>query len=526
MVFSIHTAFVCNCFPVGLRANTVQVAVPKGRSAVTNYTIIGQITDRLLSACVLPQDVETSSERREKAPMILEMKRHCEKCAAALANDSGAYICSFECTFCVDCALYLQNLCPNCGGELVPRPRRNSTVGVSGSDNTRVALKLNSRLVWAASFGVWAFLSLAATAAVYEMYHTHNNAFFLHNILAAQFSTIFTYAPITPFALAFALRYPLQRHNWVRRSLLHLTAGLGFTVLHIALKDMSMYGYWDQQFQEWSSAIWNSHLHAFRNPWIVFKSMFVGSVFDDLSGAYLPIVLIAHIVLYYRRMQDRETRSTQLEAQLTKARLQTLKSQLQPHFLFNTLHSISSLMLTDVAAADRMMTSLSDLLRLSLEDNGLQVTTLDREIEFLDVYLEIEKTRFEDRLRIVFDIAPDCLDAQVPHLLLQPLVENAVRHGISKRPSAGGEIRVTAKREDCNLQILIRDNGPGFMELSDESFKQGLGLGVTRERLLALYGDGQNCEIRNLPENGAEVCLCMPFYQTPQLARHGAITHS
>jgi len=151
------------------------------------------------------------------------------------------------------------------------------------------------------------------------------------------------------------------------------------------------------------------------------------------------------------------------------------------------------------------------LLRLSLEDNGIQLTTLGREIEFLDVYLDIEKTRFEDRLRIAFEIAPECLDAHVPHLLLQPLVENAVRHGISKLSAPGGEIRVIAKREGRNLQLRVRDNGPGFASPSEESFNQGLGLRVTRERLRALYGDGQSCDIGNLREVGAEVRLRMPF---------------
>jgi two-component system, LytTR family, sensor kinase len=474
----------------------------------------------------LSAGIEEGSERLTKLSMTLQMKERCGKCMAALSHDGEAYICSYECTYCGDCASNLQSVCPKCGGELVYRPRRNTALGAEESSNPAVPLKTNSGLVWAVSFGVWAFLSLAATATVYEMYHANHSASYLRTILATQFSTIFTYAPITPIALAFALRYPIQRGNWARRSLLHLAGGIIFTVLHVALKGATTYGYWDPQQQEWSSAIWNSHLHAFRDPWIVFKSMFLASVFDDISGAYLPIVLIAHIVSYYRRMREREVRATQLEAQLTKARLQTLKSQLQPHFLFNTLHSISALMLTDVAAADHMMSSLSDLLRLSLEDDGTQITTLGREIEFLDVYLDIEKTRFEDRLRIVFDIAPESLDAQVPHLLLQPLVENAVRHGVSKRSSAGGEIRVTAKRKVRSLQICIRDNGPGFMETSDNSSKPGLGLRVTRARLLALYGASQSCELRNLPEGGAEVCLHMPFCVTPEAARAEVITHS
>ena len=447
--------------------------------------------------------------------MILEMKQRCDKCNAVLSNEGEAYICSYECTYCAECALSFQNACPKCGGELVPRPRRTASVELSENDRTPAASGIRSGLVWAVSFGIWTFISLAATASIYEMYRLVNNTADLRTIAGPQFSTILTYAPLCPFVFAFALRYPIQRHNWARRSVVYLAAIVLFSLAHVALKAAAPYGYWDSQSRAWSWGIWNSQLHAFRNLWRVLSSMFVGDVLNDICDAFLPTILIAHVVSYYHSLQEREIRATQLEAQLTKARLQTLKSQLQPHFLFNTLHSISALMLTDIAAADRMMMSLSDLLRLSLENDGSQITTLSREIEFLDVYLDIEKTRFEDRLRVFFNIDPECLDAQVPHLLLQPLVENAVRHGISKR-SSRGEVKVIAKREYGSLRICVRDNGPGFSEPFDENFHKGLGLRITRERLLALYGSGQSCEARNLPEGGAEVCLRMPFSATLQ----------
>jgi two-component system, LytTR family, sensor kinase len=474
--------------------------------------------------------------------MNLEMKRRCERCASALEPDGEACICSFECTFCTTCAASLLDQCPNCGGELVPRPRRKARG--SSAENVAVAatppFKARTSLVWAVSFAVWAFVSLAASVTIYEMYHLMNDGARFATIAGMQFSTIFTYAPLTPFAFAFAMRHSIQRSNWAKQGLIHLAGGFAFTFAHIVLKAATPYGYWDPQQSKWTSALWNSQLHAFRNPWIMLKSMFFASVVDDIIGAYLLIVLVAHAVSYYGKMRERELRATQLETQLTKAHLQTLKSHLQPHFLFNTLHSISALMLTDVPAADRMMTSLSDLLRMTLEDNGTQLTTLGREMEFLDVYLDIEKTRFEDRLRIVFDVAPECLDAQVPHLLLQPLVENAVRHGVSKR-SANGEIRLGARRENGDLHIRIRDNGPGLSasfignsnngksnsgELNNVESKRGLGLSLTRERLLALYGSRQSCEIRNLSEGGAEVSLRMPYFAVAQLRNEEMVTHA
>jgi len=167
-------------------------------------------------------------------------------------------------------------------------------------------------------------------------------------------------------------------------------------------------------------------------------------------------VVIAHAALYYRRFRERELRSAQLQAQLSDTRLLALKSQLQPHFLFNTLHSISSLMLTDVRAADTMIARLSDLLRMSLKDDGGHLTSLKRELEFAQAYLEIEKIRFGNRLRVKFEIAPEALDLKVPHLLLQPLIENSIKHGISTS-NAGGEVTVRASLLDDRLNLSIAD---------------------------------------------------------------------
>jgi two-component system, LytTR family, sensor kinase len=448
--------------------------------------------------------------------MSLEMKQSCQGCPAGVPQDSEAYICSFECTFCAECAGKFHFACPHCGGGLVARPRR-----LIAMDSREIASKkeafgeLRSGWVWSISFGIWAFVALATSVTLYEMYHLVDPSMQFSMVVGPEFSSIFTYAPLTPFAYAFAMRFPIQRSNWVKPALLQLAGGLAFTCGHLVLKAATPYGYYDATSHEWTSAIWNSQLHTFRDPWTVVKGMFLLNVVDDVIGTYVPIVLIAHVMSYYRSLRERELRATQLEGQLVKARLQTLKSQLQPHFLFNTLHSISALMLTDVDAADRMMTSLSDLLRMSLEDNGNQITTLKREIEFLDVYLDIEKTRFDDRFRVVFDVDPQCLDAQVPHLLLQPLVENAVRHGVSRRLSSG-KIEVVAKHQEMKLDLWVRDNGPGILQPSETPVSHGLGLRLTRERLMALYGTTQSCEIAAAPGGGAEVHVQIPFLVTTE----------
>jgi LytS/YehU family sensor histidine kinase len=188
-------------------------------------------------------------------------------------------------------------------------------------------------------------------------------------------------------------------------------------------------------------------------------------------------------------------------------------------------------MLTDVQAADQMITRLGDLLRMSLESAGTQITTLSRELEFVNCYLEIEKVRFAKRLTVTLEIAPETLDAAVPHLLLQPLVDNAVKHGISKL-SAGGEIRITANAQDGELQLDIADNGPGYGK--EGSFPaSGLGLRITRERLESIYGQDQSMELLSLPGGSTVTRICIPLRvqpdsgsDAPVTALHSTVHHS
>jgi two-component sensor histidine kinase len=317
------------------------------------------------------------------------------------------------------------------------------------------------------------------------------------------------YALLTPFVFGIALRHPIQRDNWPRHAGLYLAGSLLFAGAHVILRGLT-YPVWDPRINAFAYALRNPYTHAFQVQWILFDRLLLYNVIDDIFSDYFPIVLIAHAVWYYQRFRDRELRASQLEGQLSKAHLQALKSQLQPHFLFNTMHSISALMLTDVRAADKMMTRLSDLLRMTLENDGVQVTTLSREIEFVTGYLEIERVRFEDRLAVRFDINPDTLDAQVPYLLLQPLVENSVHHGISRR-SSGGEIRIAANHEGGSLHLSVQDNGPGLHVPPNVTDKTGLGLKATRERLHTLYGSQQSLDIRSLAEGGVEVVVRIPF---------------
>src|SRR5271167_1435786 len=337
------------------------------------------------------------------------MKTSCEGCGLMLPADNTAYVCSYECTFCPVCSSKMHGICSHCGGELVRRPRRMVPLK-SEAPNGGPPGNVRPWIIWALSFGVWTFVALAYALTVYELYRSTGTSMSFLSVLGMQSSQVLTYIPLTPFAFAFASRFQVQRGNWARNSLVLLAGGLVFTVAQVAMRGMTPYAFWDAQ------------AHGFRIQWFMFDRMFLSSVVDDVVTTYLPIVLIAHVACYYQRFRERELRTSQLQVQLEKARLQSLKSQLQPHFLFNTLNSISALMLTNVEAADRMITRLGDLLRVSLQTAGTQMTTLSRELEFVNCYIEIEKVRFEERLKVSVDVAPETLDASVPHLLLQPLV--------------------------------------------------------------------------------------------------------
>jgi len=208
----------------------------------------------------------------------------------------------------------------------------------------------------------------------------------------------------------------------------------------------------------------------------------------------------------YRRYQERKLNAAQLEMRLAEAQLQVLKMQLQPHFLFNTLHAISSLMHKDVEAADEMMTRLGELLRVALESNGVQEVTLQQELEFLQGYLEIEQIRLGDRLHVQQEIQPETYNARVPNLILQPLVENAIRHGIAQRIT-GGRIEIGAVCAQDMLKITVCDDGPGL----PAPLKEGVGLSNTRSRLQQIYGSRQQFSIATTSNGGVRVELEFPF---------------
>jgi LytS/YehU family sensor histidine kinase len=242
--------------------------------------------------------------------------------------------------------------------------------------------------------------------------------------------------------------------------------------------------------------------------------------FDWEMMTYWTIAGLSHAVLYYRESKDRALRAALLETRLVEAQLQALQQQLHPHFLFNTLHAISALMHRDVEAADRTLMRLSDLLRMTLENIGQQEVTLIAELDFLSKYLQIEQTRFADRLMVRYDIQPDALDVLVPSLVLQPLVENAIKHGVARK-AGRGHIDISARREGDKLRLEVRDDGVGLSEDALTALQKGIGVSTTRARLQHLFGADYRFEFHRQPE-GLTVLVGIPWRAAADHAPHDA----
>jgi LytS/YehU family sensor histidine kinase len=222
---------------------------------------------------------------------------------------------------------------------------------------------------------------------------------------------------------------------------------------------------------------------------------------------YFVMLISIRAIASARRLQQAEVRAARLAAQLSKAQLQALKMQLHPHFLFNTLNSISTLIHENADAADEMIGRLGDFLRLTLDNLGTQIVTLQRELEFLTLYLSIEEIRFQDRLTVHFEIDQDTTLLRVPNLIFQPLVENAIKHGIAPEAKKG-TITIRSSSKDGRLRLEVEDNGPGVRP--DRVNNQGLGLKNIKERLDELYGRDYRLELKNHPNGGCTTLLDIP----------------
>jgi two-component sensor histidine kinase len=319
-------------------------------------------------------------------------------------------------------------------------------------------------------------------------------------LIALNLGYWYSWACLTPAILFLARQAPFtDRTSWKRALAVHVPGVFAMTALHVMLTVSSQ-----------TAIVWL--VGQEQRSWMAEAQRMFFNNFDWEMMTYWAIVGLSHALWYHNEAQDRALRTSQLETHLVEAQLQALQRQLQPHFLFNTLHTISALMHRDINAADDMIAKLSDLLRISLHNVGVQEVTLKQELDFLSKYLEIEQTRFRDRLTVMFDVQPDTLDALVPNLVLQPLVENAIKHGIGPRPTPG-QIEIRSRRLGSMLELEIKDNGVGLSAARLTDFNRGIGLGNTRSRLQHLYGSSHRFEFRQPPGGGLSVLIAIPLVE-------------
>lgn len=317
---------------------------------------------------------------------------------------------------------------------------------------------------------------------------------------------------LTPGIFWLSRRFGFERENRFRHLLLHIFVAVAVTVA-VDLFAHATYNVLVAEEGGW------------RRPVTLAFSLFSLHFLDELF-LYLVVLAAGFARDYFLRYRERQEEATQLrtqaaalQAQLADARLQALRMQLNPHFLFNTLHAVSSLVERDPRGVRRMIARLSALLRYTLEEAGAQEVPLKQELRFLNGYLEIQQIRFQGKLEVEHEVAPDVLDALVPNLILQPIVENAIKHGTSQMDGTG-RIAVRARREGECLVLTVRDNGPGLAGPSgDGAFgpNEGIGLRNTRARLAELYGDAQRLTLETAKGGGLVARITLPYHTSADL---------
>jgi hypothetical protein len=344
-------------------------------------------------------------------------------------------------------------------------------------------------------FGAATVLGLFSTLQAYRLTSLNMKSgvdIEVGKLLVLNLALWYVPAALSPIIFRLMKRYRIDQLV-VRTILVHVLAALVLSCVHAACMVAVRALLWGPPPVPWFTAIQRVYL----------------IYLDWAMMTYTTIVGLTYAHGYYREAQARMVKSAQLETRLVEARLKTLEAELQPHFLFNTLHAVSTLIHTNPDAADRMISQLSDLLRLTFDRSGAARVPLQEELEFLQKYLEIEQTRFQDRLTVRYHVDPETLDAEVPRLILQPIVENAIKHGVSPRTGLG-TIEISARHEGDNLWLEVRDNGVGLNGTARTQLRGGVGLSNTRDRLECLYGDAQQLEFSEA-EGGLTVRMRIPF---------------
>jgi hypothetical protein len=345
-------------------------------------------------------------------------------------------------------------------------------------------------------FAVWTLLGLFDASHSIIRYASAGDPVAWYNVLAMCLALWYCWAFLAFFVFRLARRYPFDGRNWPRRLALHLAACVFFAFVKMVMD---------------YPIIWALYCpEPDKLTMLRFMRMAFNSQFQTYVLIYWAMVGVCHAFDYHRKLRDRELKAARLETRLAQAQLHLLKMQLHPHFLFNTLNAISALIHRDLELADRMVARLGELLRLTMDNAGTHEVTLAQELEFIEAYLEIERVRFGPRLTVRWEIEPQTRSAWVPYLLLQPLVENAIRHAIAPRPGPG-LLEIRAERVGETLVLQVSDDGPGLPPCRPNGRRHGIGLANTRARLEQLYGEAHRFEMGRSDLGGVCVTIETPF---------------
>jgi two-component system LytT family sensor kinase len=344
--------------------------------------------------------------------------------------------------------------------------------------------------IWALSFVFWTIYAVLDSVGSLAILSAYGDKLVFHEVILWNFAEAYAWVLFTPLIYTVALRFPLNRRLWKQSLTIQIPVGLLIAALAAwLLIHMNMLLGWAET----------------STP---FRARLLGLTLQDLPR-YFVTMGVAQIVVYYATVRKQEAQSAELEAKLAQAQLDVLRSQMEPHFLFNSLNAIARLTRKDPPSAERMTFQLAAFLRGTLECAGSREVPLSQELEFLQNYLAIQKTRFGDRLTIDVAVEKSLLSIPVPSLILQPLAENAIRHGIAH--SAGpGYLKVSADRNNGSLRIQIADNGAG-VDIKRDKGSEGFGLRNTRARLKQMYGDRQELRLENNPGGGCLVTIALPL---------------
>ncbi|KAA0229371.1 sensor histidine kinase [candidate division KSB1 bacterium] len=359
------------------------------------------------------------------------------------------------------------------------------------------------RQFWRIVFSAWTLFGLFMTAQVYFVSLRFGEGMSWQQALFSEMVYAYIWAGLTPLVLKLGQRFRFEQGQLVKSLAVHIPAGILIAILHKAGHGLAMIYYRVQT--AGASFTWEA--------WLQRMMTFL----DYGILLYWMILAIAYLFEYYQRFQEKAMRAAQLEGQLAQAQLQALRMQLNPHFLFNTLNAISVLIQKDPVRARQMLGRLSELLRLALDNAGSTFVSLKEELDFLDRYLQIERMRFGERLTVQMNIAEQTLAAQIPNLILQPLIENAIRHGVNEQRGPA-VLRISAQRNNGKLNLEVSDNGCGLAQTPADTGREGIGLNNTRARLSKLYGQDYRFELTNAAAGGALAVLEIPF---SELQHHG-----